>query len=396
MTLKAHRAVRERRAARNGFITLGGDDRYQARNIHLNIHDACMVARVRLDMPLDAFDALIERVRAQYLPWYQALERSIEHKPAAFDTPFEVAEHYEPLELGETRILAKMQFFRQDRTIALFGDHTYLGGYQLSQFVQLVFCDSVTRGIFPRNPYVPVATELMMLGLMARSAARPKREPAAVHAHPDDVGRLYWKIPRQELERVADELEMSMLYVVIAKHIDTVMRRLNRDHLRVTLPVSFESERTFNTVGAIFLEIDAQPDFASLARVVRTELRRRRWHVSASNHVQRIFPTRELSQRARNTVDFTLTVVPQKTLPHNLLSNEVQDYEFTMDNIEYPVYAMAFLFEGHIHSSLMINSPEFDIDAACDEDGMRRSDLTLGGRQVPATNAAASGRDAAE
>jgi hypothetical protein len=74
-----------------------------------------------------------------------------------------------------------------------------------------------------------------------------------------------------------------------------------------------------------------------------------------------------------------LTVVPQKTLPHNLLSNEVLDYEFTMDNIEYPVYAMSFMFEEHIHTSLMVNTPAFDIERFCAQHGAKVSDLTLGG-----------------
>ncbi|MCB9533086.1 MAG: hypothetical protein H6698_02010 [Myxococcales bacterium] len=390
LALKAHRTTREWRASRNGFVTLGGDDKYQARNVHLNRHDACMVARIRLDMPLDEFDRLTDRVRTNFLPWFAALERCIEHRPAAFETPFEVAEHYAPHELGETRVLCKMQFFRQDRTIVLFGDHTYLGGYQLSQFVQLVFCESVTRGIFPRNPYLPVISEAMMLGFLARTATRPRHEPAPTFPQIASIERLYWKTPHERVRALADELGMNVLYVTIALHIDLVMRRMNRKHLRVTLPVSFESESTFNTVGAVFLELDAQPDLATLARVVRREIKRRQWHVSASNHIQRVFPTREMSQHARNTVDFTLTVVPPKTLPHHVMGQSLRDYEFTMDNIEYPVYAMAFLFEDHLHSSLMINTPDFDVVGACSEDGARRSDLSLS-RRAAAGSAAADG-----
>lgn len=376
-SLKLVRTGQELRASRQGFITLGGDDRYQARNIAHNLHDACMVARIQLDMSLDDFDALIERVREQYLPWYAALEAAIQHKPDAFMEPLDVAEHYAPLPLGQTRMLTKIQFFRQDRVVVLFGDHTYLGGFQLSQFVQLVFCETVTTGIFPRNRYLPGLSELMMLGLFAEALARPSRTPPALCDRPEDVQRLYWKLDRAPLQALADELEMSLLYVVIALHIDRVMRRMGRERLRVTLPVSFESHSSFNTVGAVFLEVERQPDLPSMARVVREALRRKRWQVSASNHVQRILPTRTLSQYARDTVDFTLTVVPQKTLPHNLLKEELVDYEFTMDNIEYPVYAMCLIFEGSLYSSMMVNTPDFDVAAACEEDGARISEVRL-------------------
>ncbi len=377
VALKLARTVQERQAARRGFITLGGDDRYQARNLDKNIHDACMVAHIQLDMSLERFDAMIARVKANYLPWYAALEGAIEHRPAAFEAPLEVAEDYRPLVLGETRLLTKMQFFRRDRVVVLWGDHTYLGGYQLSQFVQLLFCDQVTQGIFPKNTYIPVASELMMLGLAAHSIRRPVRAPMPVCDQPDAVRRLYWKLDRAPLEALAASLEMSLLYVVIALHIDQVMRRSGRDHLRVTLPVSFESTSSFNTVGAAFLEVDAQPDLAAYARLVRTLVRKRRWQVSASNHVQRVLPTRTLSQYARNTVDLTLTVVPQKTLPHNVLRDELVDYEFTMDNIEYPVYAMCLIFEDHLYSSVMVNTPDYDAEGACREDGMRPSSLRL-------------------
>ena len=70
-------------------------------------------------------------------------------------------------------------------------------------------------------------------------------------------------------------------------------------------------------------------------------------------------------------------MVPQKTLPHNLLAEELTDYEFTMDNIEYPVYAMAFVFEGHVHTSYMVNTPDFDVDAFVNEVGAKPMDLTL-------------------
>lgn len=375
--LKLVRAGQEAQARRRGFITLGGDDRYQARNLAHNLHDACMVARIQLDMSLDDFDALIERVRAQYLPWYAALEGAIEHKPDAFMDPLDVAEHCAPLELGQTRMLTKIQFFRQDRVVVLFGDHTYLGGFQLSQFVQLVFCETVTTGIFPRNRYLPLASELMMLGLFAEALRRPERTPPALCDRPEDVRRLYMKLDRAPLEALADELRMNLLYVVIALHIDMVMRRMDRQQLRVTLPVSFESHSSFNTVGAVFLDVERQPDLPHLARLVRDAVRRKRWQVSASNHVQRVLPTRTLSQYARNTVDFTLTVVPQKTLPHNLLKDELVDYEFTMDNIEYPVYAMCLIFEGSLYSSMMVNTPDFDVAAACAEDGARLSEVRL-------------------
>ena len=115
--------------------------------------------------------------------------------------------------------------------------------------------------------------------------------------------------------------------------------------------------------------------------------------MSASNHVQRIFPTRQLSEKARYTSDFILTVVPQKTLPENLLTREMTDYEFTMDNIQYPVYAMAFIFEGTVHTSFMSKSPEFDTAGFLEEDGVVEMDLPVhtGTREKQGTR----GRDTA-
>jgi hypothetical protein len=76
-------------------------------------------------------------------------------------------------------------------------------------------------------------------------------------------------------------------------------------------------------------------------------------------------------------VDFTLTVVPQKTLPGNLLASEMKTYEFTMDNIEYPVYAMAFIFEGQIHTSYMINTPDLDVDSFVADSRAKALTLTI-------------------
>ena len=57
-----------------------------------------------------------------------------------------------------------------------------------------------------------------------------------------------------------------------------------------------------------------------------------------------------------------LGYIPQKTLPHNLIGEQMTDYEFTMVKMAYPVYVMAFIFEGKVHSSFMINSPSFDTE----------------------------------
>ena len=56
MRLKAVRTLQERRAARRGFITFGGDDKYKAPNVHSNIHDACMVARIQMNVSLEEFE----------------------------------------------------------------------------------------------------------------------------------------------------------------------------------------------------------------------------------------------------------------------------------------------------------------------------------------------------
>ncbi|MCB9635370.1 MAG: hypothetical protein H6721_24895 [Sandaracinus sp.] len=336
-----------------------------------------MVARIQMNVSLEEFDAITERVKDAYLPWYRDLERRIEHRPAAFEAPMEVVERFDRVELKDTRILTKILFSRQDRVIVLLADHTYLGGFLLSQFVQLVFCEKVTKGIFPRNPYYPVVSELMILAFLARAAVLPGPAATELFPSPAQTRRIYWKQSRAELEALANGMKMNVLYVLIANQIHTVMNELRRDRLRVTLPVSFEADNSFNTVGAIFLNVKATKDLESMAKYVRREVKRGQWQVSASNHVQRVLPTRHLSERARRTADFTLTVVPQKTLPHNLLKEEVQDYEFTMDNIEYPVYAMSFMFEDHIHTSMMINTPSFDVEGFCAKSGAKVSDLTL-------------------
>ena len=55
----------------------------------------------------------------------------------------------------------------------------------------------------------------------------------------------------------------------------------------------------------------------------------------------------------------------------------MKDYEFTMDNIHYPVYVMAFIFQGHVHSSFMVNPPTFDGTSFIEDDGAVPMDLTL-------------------
>ena len=379
MGLKLARTVQERRAARAGYITFGGDDRYQAKNVHLNVHDAVMIARVRVEMTEDAFAAVVRRIEQNYLRWYESLRASI--APAlsgnGFDTPLEIRNEAGNYALTDTPLLAKIIVCRKDQVILLVGNHVYLGGYLLSQFVQLVFCRNTAKNVFPRNRYVPVATELSILALFGRLALRRRHLKSLLRDDKAHIQRFYLKQDLAPIREKAAELQMHHLYLVIAMHVFTVMQRMHKTRLRVTLPVSFSAEDSFNTVGAMFLDVDAEPDVESMARKIRRLVRRNQWQVSASNHAQRIFPTRKLSERARNMVDLTLTVVPQKTLPDNLLASEMKDYEFTMDNIHYPVYVMAFIFEDHVHSSFMINTPAFDVDAFLAQEGAARMDLTL-------------------
>ena len=379
MGLKLVRTVQELTASRAGYITFGGDDRYQARNVHLDVHDAVMIARVRVEMTEDAFEAVIRRIEQNYLRWHASLSASI--PPAlygnGFDTPLEIWNEYRKYELTATPILTKIVVCRKEQVILLVGNHIYLGGYLLSQFVQLVFCQSISKNVFPRNRYVPVATELSILALFGRLAFRRRHIKSLLYDDQAHIQRFYLKQDLASIREKAAELQMHHLHLVIAMHVFMVMKRLNKTRLRVTLPVSFSANDSFNTVGAIFLDVDAEPDVEAMARKIRRLVRRNQWQVSASNHIQRIFPTRKLSARARNMVDLTLTVVPQKTLPNNLLANEMKDYEFTMDNIHYPVYVMAFIFEDHVHSSFMINTPEYDVDAFMAQDRAARMDLTL-------------------
>jgi hypothetical protein len=114
-----------RRARRH--ITFGGHDRYQARNVHRDVHDAVMVARVRLEMSEDGFEVVIGRVRQNYLCWFARLDAAIEHKPAgqAFDAPLEIRDEYRPLELTDTPLLSKIIVYRKEQVILLVGNHVY-------------------------------------------------------------------------------------------------------------------------------------------------------------------------------------------------------------------------------------------------------------------------------
>jgi hypothetical protein len=377
MLLKLLRTLQELRSRRAGFITFGGDDRYQARNLTRDVHDAVMIARIRLQMPREAFQQIVERVERNYPRWFEQLRDSIRHRPASFESALEIRDRYTDYQLSGTPILARILFFPGEQIIVLVGNHVYLGGYLLSQFVQLVFCAQISKQVFPRNRYFPVLSELMILALFARLLLRPKRIGPPLHADKSLIQRFYLKQDLAKLREKAASLGMQPMYLVIAQHIHLVMRRMNRETLRVTLPVSFEDEHSFNTVGAVFLDVDREPDLGAMAHKVHRAVVRARWQVSASNQVQRIFPTRKLSERARNMVDLTLTVVPQKTLPGNLLAGEMKDYEFTMDSIQYPVYAMAFIFEEQVHTSFMINTPQFDVEGLLAEDEAVRSDLSV-------------------
>ena len=379
MTLKLARAIQESRAASAGFITFGGDDRYQARNVRHDVHDAVMVARVHLEMSEDGFDAVVLRVQQNYIQWFERINAAIEHKPGGlpFDAPLEIHDSWRPFALADTPLLAKIIVYRKEQVILLVGNHVYLGGYLLSQFVQLVFCKTVSRDVFPRNPYLPVATELMMLAFLGRHLLMRSRDRPPLYADKAQIRRFYLRRELATIQAKADALKLNYLYVVIALHVQMVMQRMNKKRLRVTLPASFADEATFNTVGAIILDIDAVPDLDAMARQVRRLIKRGQWQVSATNHIQRIFPTRKLSERARNVVDLTLTIVPQKTLPQNLLTQEMKRYEFTMGNIQYPVYAMAFIFEDHVHTSFMVNTPAFDAAEFTAADGAVALDLAL-------------------
>jgi hypothetical protein len=379
MALKLARTAQERHASRAGYITFGGDDLYQARNVDRDVHDAVMIARVKLELSEEAFLNTIRRVEENYLNWYENLNASIRYKPKnrEFDIPLKILECYQDYELTSKPLLAQIVICKRDQIIFLVGNHVYLGGYLLSQFVQLVFCKRITKGIFPRNIYIPLLSELLMVGLFGRLIFRPGHEKSLLYEDKTRIQRFYLKQDFRSVQEEAARLKTHHLYVVIATHVLMTAWYMNRDRLRVTLPVSFENETTFNTVGAMFLDIDVEFDLEIMVRRIRRLVKRGQWQVSASNHIQRIFPTRRLSERARNMVDLTLTVVPQKTLPENLLTEEMKRYEFTMDNIHYPVYVMAFIFENHIHSSWMINSPRFDCDALVGEEGAVPLDLAL-------------------
>jgi hypothetical protein len=379
LLLKLVRVLVELRAQSAGYITFGGDDRYQARNVENYIHDSVMIARVQFEMSDEAFDAVIGRVQKNYLQWYYDLLSQIRHKPKGktFQPPLEIWDEYRKYVLGDAPLLSQIVICKEEKIILLVGNHVYLGGQLLSQFVQLVFCETVSKEVFPRNTYIPVLTEFMMLTVLAKVMLRPIRQAIELFPDPSEIKRFCIHRDLAEFQATADEIKMSHLYVVIAEHVMMVMKHLGKDRLRVTLPVSFSGESSFNTIGGIFLDLKVAPDVQTMARTVRTQVRRHQWQASASNHIQRVLPLRQLSQRARNIVDLTLTMVPQKTLPHNILAEELETYEFTMSRIQYPVYIMVFIFEGMVHSSFMVNSPTFDSEGFVTQENAVPCDLRL-------------------
>ena len=379
MGLKLLRTAQEWRSRRAGYITFGGDDAYQAANVDNYIHDAVMIARVKFEMTDEAFQEVINRVEQNYLNWFNNLVERIQHKPkgGAFAHPLEIWDEYREYALGEGPLLSQIVLCKQEKTVLLVGNHVYLGGQLLSQFVQLVFCNTVSKDVFPPNKYIPVLSEIMMWTVLAQTTLKPSPKPIPLFEDKSQIQRFYLRRDLAEIDAISDSLKVSRLYVVIAEHVHLVMKNLGKDRLRVTLPISFSGDHSFNTVGAMFLDITAAPDVATLTRQIRTKIKRYQWQVSATNHMQRILPLRQLSQKARNTVDLTLTVVPQKTLPENILADEMKTYEFTMDSIHYPVYIMAFIFEGQVHSSFMVNTPTFDTSAFLNKDGAEATDLTL-------------------
>lgn len=378
MGAKALRTAQELRARAGGYITFGGDDAYQARDLHLDQHTAVMIARIRLSMTPEAFEEVVARVERNFQEWFDALDASIRRpEHVVFQTPLVIADRVEEPVLGDQPLLARVLVSREDQTIVLMGNHIYLGGYLLSQFVQTVFCATVSRDVFEPNRYLPLVTELMIVGFLGWLVMLKPHPETPLFQRKEQIRRFYWKQPLAPIQEQSDRLRMSTLYVVIARHVHAVMTHLGKERLRISLPVSFKSDSSFNTVGGMLLDVDAAPDVETLARNLKGLVKQWRWQVPTTNHIQRIFPTRTMSETARSLVDLTLTVVPEKTLPKNLLLDVVQSYEFTMDSIHYPVYIMAFLFEDTVHTSVMVNSPAFDCDAFVAETGAVETDLSL-------------------
>jgi hypothetical protein len=378
MGAKAVRTAQELRAWAGGTITFGGDDAYQARDLDLDVHTAVMIARIKLSMTPEAFEEVVERIERNFQQWFDSLDRSIRRpEHVVFQDPLVFVDRAQPPALGDQPLLARIVISREDQTILLLGNHIYLGGYLLSQFVQIVFCAAVSRDVFEPNRYLPVLTEVMILGFLGWLAVLKPHPATPLFERKEQIRRFYWKQPLGPIQELSDELRLNTLYIVIARHVHAVMTHLGKDRLRVSLPVSFKSESSFNTVGGMMLDIDAAPDVNTLARAIKQQVKQWRWQVPATNHIQRIFPTRTMSETARNLVDLTLTVVPQKTLPKNLLIDAVDSYEFTMDSIHYPVYIMAFLFEDSVHTSVMVNAPSFDCEGFVADTGAVEMDLAL-------------------
>lgn len=377
--LRLYRVSHELKAKKKGYVLLGGDDLYQKRNVTQNKYCPLMVASIELDMSIEDFKVHVNDIIEKYLPWYKELNNSIipKHKPENFASPVELFNNERQFFLDkEKEYLTQINFVIETRRIILIANHIYVGGYLLAQLLQLILCEHVHSNIFPKNKYYPLLTEMVMIFYFSKMLFKSPKKVSSTFQDDSLIKRFHMKRNLAEFYRGHDS-EGDLIYFLIANHALLVMNYLKKNHLSICLPISFENTSMFNTVGAIVIDVNYNEDFYAFVNQIKREVRKQKYQASASNHLQRIIPTKTLSQYARGLVDLTLTIIPQKAIPSMRIKDEMERYQFTMDNIRYPVYIMVLVLNSEVHSSFMINSPAFDLENFMREKGLVSSNLPV-------------------
>ena len=364
LVAKLVRVTQELYASKSGYISFGGDDHYHRTNTQTDIHEAAVICKLKFKMDDAEFCNLVESIRINYMNWYKKVRGLIHEKyvHTEFCEPFEIWSNMKNYTPAEKMILSKVIVIENEQTLLLVGNHVFLGGYLLSQFLQVILCQKVHKNIFPKNKYYPLLTETMILAYLTRSALRKPHKKIPCYENAALQKRYSVSYNVEDLKNMGVQENVDFISCLIAKYVYIIMQSMNRTILRVCLPVSFEDENSFNTVGAVVIDIKMQSTIGEMARNIKKQIRRNRYDASTTHHIQKILPTHHLSSKVRNMVDITFTLAPQKVLPDNHYEKYLIGCEFTMKNITYPVYIMTFIFKKQIHSSFIINSPEFDTD----------------------------------
>ena len=174
LVAKLVRVTQELYASKSGYISFGGDDHYHRTNTQTDIHEAAVICKLKFKMDDAEFCNLVESIRINYMNWYKKVRGLIHEKyvHTEFCEPFEIWSNMKNYTPAEKMILSKVIVIENEQTLLLVGNHVFLGGYLLSQFLQVILCQKVHKNIFPKNKYYPLLTETMILAYLTRSALR--------------------------------------------------------------------------------------------------------------------------------------------------------------------------------------------------------------------------------